>query len=147
MVAPGLVTVPGLLGGQVELFGYLLPTVYAEKIVTALQRGAANTRWRDFADVYLLRAQQDVDGADLTSALAKVADHRGVRLAPLSQTLTGYAQTGQTRYRAWVQRRDLTDRLPQQFTDLHDGVYQLADPALSGDIASRHWNHNTLTWT
>jgi hypothetical protein len=42
---PGLVTVPGLLGGQVELFGYPLPTVYAEKIVTALQRGAANTRW------------------------------------------------------------------------------------------------------
>jgi hypothetical protein len=39
--APGLVAVPGLLGGQVELLGYPLPTVYAEKIVTALQRGTA----------------------------------------------------------------------------------------------------------
>jgi len=25
--------------------------VHAEKIVTAIQRGTANTRWRDFGDV------------------------------------------------------------------------------------------------
>ena len=82
--APSAVAVPGLLGGDVELLGYPLPTVYAEKIVTALQRGTANTRWCDFADIYLLRAQQDVDGSDLTTALTKVADHRGVTLMPLS---------------------------------------------------------------
>jgi hypothetical protein len=28
--------------------------VLAEKIITAVQRGTANTRWRDFVDVYLL---------------------------------------------------------------------------------------------
>jgi hypothetical protein len=144
---PGPVIVPGLLGGHVELLGYPLPSVYAEKIVTALQRGTANTRWRDFADIYLLRAQQDLDGTDLTAALTKVADHRGVLLAPLSQSLAGYAQIGQTRYRAWVRRRDLSDRLPQQFADLLDGVHQLADPALAGDVAGRHWNPNTLNWT
>ena len=144
---PGPVTVPGLLGGHVELLGYPLPTVYAEKIVTALQRGTANTRWRDFADVYLLRTQQDVDGTDLTAALTKVAEHRGVRLAPLSQTLTDYAQIGQTRYRAWVQRRDLTGRLPHQFADLLDGVHQFANPALTGHVTGRRWDHDALTWT
>jgi Nucleotidyl transferase AbiEii toxin, Type IV TA system len=145
--APGAVAVPGLLSGHVELLGYPLPTVYAEKIVTALQRGTANTRWRDFADVYLLRAQQDVDGTDLTAALTKVADHRGVLLAPLSQALPGYAQIGQTRYRAWIQRRDLTDRLPHQFADLLQAVSQLADPALTGDVAGRRWDHEALAWT
>lgn len=59
-----------------------LAAVYAEKIVTALQRGTANTRWRDFADVYLLRGQQDLDGTDLTTALQKVAAYRGVTLRP-----------------------------------------------------------------
>ncbi|MGL5862862.1 MAG: nucleotidyl transferase AbiEii/AbiGii toxin family protein [Phycicoccus sp.] len=145
--APGAVTVPRLLGGHVELLGYPLPTVYAEKIVTALQRGTANTRWRDFADVYLLRIQQDVDGTDLTTALTTVADHCGVLLAPLSQALTGYAQLGQTRYRAWIQRRDLTDRLPLQFAHLLDGVHQLADPALTGAVTGRRWVHSTLAWT
>ncbi len=145
--APSTVAVPGLLGGQVELLGYPLPTVYAEKIVTALQRGTANTRWRDFADIYLLRAQQEVDGTDLTSALTKVADHRGVILTPLSQALGGYPQIGQIRYRAWVQRRDLTDRLPNQFAELLGGVYQLADPALTGHAGGRRWTPTALDWS
>jgi len=145
--APSTVTVPGLLGGHAELLGYPLPTVYAEKIVTTLQRGTANARWRDFADIYLLRTQRDVDGSDLTTALTKVAGHRGVRLTPLSQALAGYAQIGQTRCRAWVQRRDLTDRLPQQFADLLDGARQFADPALAGDVTGRRWAHDTLAWT
>lgn len=44
-----------LLGGEpLALSGYPLPMVYAEKLVTALQRGTVNTRWRDFADVWTL---------------------------------------------------------------------------------------------
>ncbi|MDQ1304806.1 MAG: nucleotidyl transferase AbiEii/AbiGii toxin family protein [Actinomycetota bacterium] len=143
---PGPVTVPGLLGGHVELLGYPLPTIYAEKVVTALQRGTANTRWRDFADVYLLRAQQDVDGTDLAAALTMVANHRVVPLSRLSQALLGYPELAQTRYRSWAQRRDLTDRLPQQFSDLLDGVCQLADPALTGRTIGRRWNHHNLAW-
>lgn len=50
---PQPVTLPRLLEGQIELVGYPLPMVYAEKLVTAIRRGTANTRWRDFADVYL----------------------------------------------------------------------------------------------
>jgi hypothetical protein len=76
-----------------------------------------------------------------------VAGHRDVLLAPLSQVLNDYAQLGQTRYRAWVQRRDLTDRLPHSFADLLDDIYRFADPALTDGVADRHWNHKTLTWT
>ena len=84
---PGVVEVPGLLGGVVRLLGYPISAVHAEKIVTALQRGTGNTRWRDFADIYLLCAQQDVDGGDLIRALGDVATHRQVVLAPLSEAL------------------------------------------------------------
>jgi hypothetical protein len=50
--APSQVAVPRLLGGELVLRGYPLPMVLAEKIVTAVQRGTANTRWRDYADLY-----------------------------------------------------------------------------------------------
>lgn len=44
-----LVHVPRLLGGEpLALSGYPLPMVHAEKVVTALQRGTVNTRWRDW---------------------------------------------------------------------------------------------------
>lgn len=48
--SPTTVSVPQLIGGDpIRLKGYPLHMVHAEKIVTAGQRGAANTRLRDFA--------------------------------------------------------------------------------------------------
>lgn len=44
---------PRLLGGEIVLRGYPLEMVLAEKVVTALERTTVNTRWRDFADIYL----------------------------------------------------------------------------------------------
>jgi len=48
------IALPRLLGGHITITGYPIAMVHAEKIVTAIQRGTANTRWRDFADIYLL---------------------------------------------------------------------------------------------
>ena len=67
--APQPVKVPLLLGGTITLRGYPLAMVCAEKLITALERGAANTRWRDFADVYLLGRAHEVDGRELHRAL------------------------------------------------------------------------------
>jgi Nucleotidyl transferase AbiEii toxin, Type IV TA system len=44
---PTLVEVPRLLSGSIAVLGYPLPMMFAEKIVTAVQRGTVNTRWRD----------------------------------------------------------------------------------------------------
>lgn len=42
---------PRLLGGApIRLRGYRVELILAEKIVTAIQRGTANTRWRDFVE-------------------------------------------------------------------------------------------------
>ena len=70
--APRTVHLPRLLGGTIALVGYPLPMVYAEKIITALQRGTANTRWRDFADIYILTRRHTSDGTELQRALAEV---------------------------------------------------------------------------
>ena len=57
---PQEVTLDRLLGTEpIAVRGYPLAMVYAEKIVTALQRGTANTRWRDFTDLYLLTSAHD----------------------------------------------------------------------------------------
>ena len=51
--APGLVELPALRPGYppVRILGYPLATVLAEKLVTAIHLGPANTRVRDFVDV------------------------------------------------------------------------------------------------
>lgn len=71
--------------------------VHAEKIVTAISRGTANTRWRDFGDVYVLSGTHPVTAAELRAAMAEVARHRGVKLQPLELVLDGYELVAQTR--------------------------------------------------
>jgi Nucleotidyl transferase AbiEii toxin, Type IV TA system len=123
--------VPRLLdgGSTIDLIGYPLSMVHAEKIVTALQRGVVNTRWRDFADIYLLAHRQAMLGSELRESLVTVADHRGVRLTPLTELLGGYVEVPgvQGKWAAWRRRHQLEDRLPEPFVEVLSQVGAFAD--------------------
>lgn len=144
--SPRSVTLPCLLGGTIEVSGYPLPMIYVEKIVTAVQRGTANTRWRDFADLYLLTGRHPINGSDLQRAMTTVAAYRRADLAPLGDTLAGYAPQAQQRWTAWRRKQGLDDRLPPQFTDILAAVISFADPALTTDLTHRIWHPQTRSW-
>jgi len=142
-----LYELPRLLDGEIVVTGYQLAMVYAEKLVTALQRGVANTRWRDFADVYLLSDRHDVDGDELAAAVRRVAEFREVALEPLSQALDGYATLAQQRWAAWRRKHRLDDRLPQDFDEVLQRVCVLADPALTEHSMGQTWIATASSWT
>jgi hypothetical protein len=148
--APEEIHVPRLLDETetIDLVGYPLPMVYAEKIVTALQRGTVNTRWRDFADIYLLSRQHSVEGDELGTAITTVAQHRDVEVATLSAALGGYADVPgvQGKWAAWRRKQELDDRLPESFSEVLTYVYAFADPALTGDTAKSVWRPSDLIW-
>jgi hypothetical protein len=120
--------------------------VYAEKIITALQRGTVNTRWRDFADIYILTRRHPTDGGELQRALAEVAAYRRVELSPLANTLDGYATLGQARWAAWRRRQHLDDRLPTSFADVLVDVVAFADPAINAAAGSQEWEPQARRW-
>jgi Nucleotidyl transferase AbiEii toxin, Type IV TA system len=144
--AAQLVEVPKLLGGSISVRGYPLVMVFAEKIVTAVQRGTANTRWRDFADIYLLSRVHAVDGTVLAHSLAVVAGHRAAELAPLAEVLAGFPGLAQTPWAAWSRKQRLTDRLPTQFGEVLDAVTAFTDPVLRGQIEGQHWDPSQSGW-
>jgi len=90
---PQQVTLPRLLDGVLHVRGYPLEMVLAEKVATAIARGTANTRWRDFVDLYALAMRHPVSGATLRESLARVASYRKLALAPLGSVLAGYSAT------------------------------------------------------
>ncbi len=143
---PRTIELPRLLGGSIRLTGYPLEMVYAEKIITALQRGSANTRWRDFADLYVLTGRHTVDAATLHHALSTVAAFRQAPLDPLSDVLREYGPQMQPRWVAWRRRQELEDRLPHSFTEVLAAVTAFADPALTGGATGRQWNPQTRSW-
>lgn len=119
--------------------------VHAEKIVTALDRGEANTRWRDFADIYTLARFHSIESIDLRASLEIVADYRHVALRPLLPFLAAMPPRAQPKWRAW-RRRIGRDDLPEHFTELLDALAQFADPVLA-ETVSGHWDPRSQTWT
>lgn len=68
--------------------------VHAEKIVPAISRGTANTRWRDFGDIYTLSGRHPGNGDELISSINVVATHRRFDLVPLSDDVAGPVPCG-----------------------------------------------------
>jgi hypothetical protein len=145
--APPTVYLPRILGGQIAVRGYPLAMVHAEKIVTAISRGTTSTRWRGFADMYMLARHHAIDGADLTTSIREVARHRETQLVPLGRALADYGSIGQQRWEAWRRRQRLDDRLPGQFNEVVTGVVIFADPAITGMAAQQSWDPATGTWS
>lgn len=144
--APQVVKIPRLLGGVLALRGYPIEMVLAEKIVTAMQRGTASTRWRDFADIYLLSGQHAVAETPLRGALERVATFRRTELVQLESALHGYATLAQGRWAAWVRRQRLGDRLPARFEEVLGRVQAFADPVLVGPSQGRTWSSAGRIW-
>lgn len=144
--APATVEVQRLLGGTITVAGYPLPMVLAEKITTAVQRGTANTRWRDFADIYLLTRHHSIDGADLHRCLREVATYRQATLESLDTVLDGYAGIGRPGWAAWRRRNQLGDLVPEPFDELLAAVIAFADPVLAATTPPHQWDPDTGRW-
>jgi hypothetical protein len=129
------------------LRGYPLPMVLAEKIVTAIERGTANTRWRDFADIYLLTGVHAPTSGVVRRAVHTVAGYRNVTIRPLRESHDGYAVLAQPRWAAWRHKQRLDAVLPEQFNDVLTAVWAFTDPLL-GESGQPNgaWHSDTRQW-
>jgi hypothetical protein len=144
---PVRVALPRVLGDEsVEVLGYPLAMVLADKLVTAVERGLANTRWRDFADVYLVTRVHDQDGGELVTSITTVAEHRKVQVMPLAGALSGLPNLGQLRWAAWRRKQLLEHLLPSDFAVVFTAVIRFADPCLGRESAPGKWSAVDGQW-
>jgi len=62
---------------SLNVWAYNTETILAEKVESILQRGVANSRMRDFYDIYVLTKTQKYDPAIFSQALEATAKQRG----------------------------------------------------------------------
>jgi hypothetical protein len=140
--APIRTAIPVLLGDEpIEVLAYPKVMVVAEKLVTALQRGRASTRWRDFADLFVL-VPGDLVESEIIEALRAVAGHRGVLLRPLGEVLDGMPNEAQARWATWRERQGAQERVPEDFATVLDALDERTQAWLLrarevGDVADR----------
>lgn len=143
-IVPQRIDYPTLLDdGGFALLGYPLESVIAEKAITMLSLGDANTRDRDYADVYLLSRVHPIDAAAMRAALRAVAEHRRVELRPLGPLLETLRKSRQRSWTAFRARVGL-DALPEPFSDVVDAVVAFLD-GVPADGATR-WSPADQRW-
>ncbi len=62
--------------GTIPLLSYNVETLLAEKLQTIMARAQANTRMRDFYDVYIISKFEEIDYDDLREAFRKTCESR-----------------------------------------------------------------------
>ncbi len=120
--------------------------VHAEKIVTAIARGTVNTRWRDFADIYMLARHHAIAGTELVRSTRRVAEHRQVQLVPLAQALVQLRADRPAEMDGVAPPAAAGGPTAEPFGDVIAAVIDFADPAIIGSVDSRSWDPATQNW-
>lgn len=147
--APELIDLPALRPGEppIRVLGYPLETVLAEKIATAISLGPANTRVRDYADVYTLTGTHNVTHAAAREALLATAAHRQIAVVPLSTAIGNLIEMRAGSYTAY--RSGLGpdgQQLPADFEIVVRAVAAFADRLVEDGEPARRWNHRGRSW-
>ncbi len=143
---PQQFSLPRLIDGVISVLGYPLEMVLAEKIVTALERGTTNTRWRDFVDIYVLTRRYRIDAQTLQTSMQRVARFRSVILTPLRTAFAGYAEIAQPRWVAWLRKQRLENSIPTDFSMVLRSTVSFSDWMIEGGEAPSSWDPVERKW-
>lgn len=97
-----------------RLRAYARETVVAEKFQAMVMLGLANTRMKDFYDIWMLSRNYDFDGERLSRAIAATFERRATAIpGDLPDALTTAFSTDATKQRQWEAfARDLAAEVP-----------------------------------
>jgi len=124
-IEPGVeeINLPVLLDLPVpRLRAYARETVVAEKFQAMVMLGLANTRMKDFYDIWMLSRNYDFDGERLSRAIAATFERRGTAIPEeVPDALTSAFSTDATKQRQWAAFvRDLAADVPSLETIVND---------------------------
>lgn len=147
--APQRLALPSLRPGlpAVHVLGYPMETVLAEKVATAIGLGPANTRVRDYADIYTLTGRHRIGYGAARAALMATAEFRGTRLVPLSTVIDNLVLLRRSAYGAYRASLGPDGRdLPVDFAEVVAAVTEFADPIVGTSADPMTWDPDTRRW-
>jgi hypothetical protein len=134
-----------------EIRVYPVYTVIAEKYQAMVALGLANTRMKDFFDIWVIGRRTELEGATLARAIAATFARRQT-LLPAKQPLALTAEFGadeakQRRWAAFLTKARLSGQeLPQVVALLHDLLWPPTLVASAGSTATATWKPGNLGW-
>jgi hypothetical protein len=144
---PELVEIPPLLDlPPAVLQGYRRELVVAEKFHAMVDLGIANSRMKDFFDIWFLSRQFSFDGPTLAAAITATFEHRKTPLVtnlPLALTETFSQDAGKiSQWTAFIKRARI-DSSAQSLHDVVEVLVTFLGPVIAASTSGRphpdHW--------
>lgn len=122
-----------------RLRGYSRESTVAKKFEAMTKLGTANSRMKDFYDIWLLCGQFDFSGATLTKAIRRTFDNRGTPLVSNPVALTGEFGKDTQKQSQWQAflRRNRIEHAPAELPKVVKALAQFLRPPLAA-VASSH---------
>jgi predicted nucleotidyltransferase component of viral defense system len=132
---------PTLLGGSTpRVHAYPIETVVAEKVEAIAKLGMANSRMKDYYDLWLIASTFGFEGSVLTRAFKATFERRGTELPtndPIGLTREfAEAEDNVKRWRAFIETNGLDDA-PKDLRTVVDAISDFVAPPLRAAAAGK----------
>lgn len=140
------IKMPTLLDGtapQPEVLAYPLETVIAEKLHAMVEFGMANTRVKDYFDIWMLSRLHSFEGDALTAAVAETfsVQEREIPPAEIDGLTQDFAEDAEDMWNAFLKRIDARSRVlfPDVVADLSEMLHPITEAARIGEVFHGTW--------
>ena len=153
VIYPGKMKVefPVLLDMEVpEIYAYSISSVISEKFEAIVSLGDANSRYKDFYDIYILADRYELDGAELKEAIRETFEHRGTGFDNIFAFKDNFAasEIHQRRWKAFLKKKkalvnaeldDVINLLKTLLLPIVDSITDDKECGEKWDCESRGW--------
>lgn len=142
---------PTLLDQPAPLINvYSKESIIAEKFEAIVSLGNANSRMKDFYDIYVLLNTYDFEGSILTEALKETFSNRKTKFSSVSAFEAGFVKDS-NRLRMWTSFQK--SKNVKQVVDFEEVIHQIKgfllpiiDSLNQSTNEAMIWNHKTSAW-
>lgn len=142
---------PVLLDMEVpEILAYSISSVISEKFEAIVSLGDANSRYKDFYDIFILADRYDFDGIELKEAIRETFEHRGTGFDDIFAFTDDFlvSEIHQSRWKAFLKKKKalVNVELEKVVSLIKTMLLPIVDSIASGTEYTSKWDHTTRSW-
>lgn len=133
-----------------EIYAYSIASVISEKFEAIVSLGDANSRYKDFYDVYILANQYDLDGSELKEAVKGTFEHRRTGFDDIFAFKDEFtaSKIHQSRWNAFLKKKKAIVNV--ELDEVISLLRRLLSPIVESITKDKEyvaeWNHSLRTW-
>lgn len=133
-----------------RIYAYSISSVISEKFEAIVSLGDANSRYKDFYDIYILADRYDLEGAELKEAVKETFEHRDTGFDDIFAFTDDFlvSEIHQNRWKAFLKKKKalVNAELKDVVKLLKTLLLPIIESITENNDYSAKWNHEFRSW-